>query len=325
MLVEFAIDPEAILELGRLERPRRREVSRRLLKLWALHGFLVIPGATPRILEEIKRLPQDVRKDWEEALVQHRPRTAQGLPCLSTVHCESDLAPFRQVIDVASLDAVRAMELGLTDDDDSRSFEGDVEVCRFESTDLAKAFEAAELSSREPIAAEFSVSDLWRDRFRKLAASAKNIVIVDRYALSGVLPETQTKQSGLTRLLSLIDQSSKQAKVEIIGEEPEYDPDLQIVIQRLTDHRHLLRNRGVSELHLLTVPRARAWGEKFANLSHGRYVRFGNRVVTLDIGVDVFSGTHTPRLCQVGMTMFPGSYRDAENALRHLARGVLIA
>ncbi|MEO7993493.1 MAG: hypothetical protein ABI743_03770 [bacterium] len=271
----------------------------------------------------MKALPQDVRPYWLEAMVSHRVKHRKDLPSIKSIRTVEDLESFVNSIDLAAVDAVRALELGLEESEESIEFSDSLEICRFEEADQAKAFERAIWQSSHPIPRKTLVSDLWRERFAKLAEQARNVILVDGHAFNRFLQGTPSRVAGLERLLGLLDAASKPAKVEIIAEEPEFGWEVcEGLLRKL---RADLRGKGVSELWVYVVPRAAASrDDRFARIMHDRYLRFGKHAFALGSGAEVFQGTRTERLCTLSLSLYDESYRDEEGWLRGQAREVLI-
>lgn len=143
MIVEFVVDPQA-LSMPSVDAPVRRATHDAFLRLWAHVGVLVYSGTrleNSDLATALAKLPQDVRKRWEIALKQNRhmpgPSGWAGLECME---CVRDLAPLEDAVDVACVNEVRAVFLGVLENEASRVFASPrIEIVRFDCANQSES------------------------------------------------------------------------------------------------------------------------------------------------------------------------------------------
>jgi len=155
-----------------------------------------------------------------------------------------------------------------------------IELGELRDIDTTKAFEQSELLANKPIES-MQTSRIWAERFESIASMAKNITIVDRYALS------YRERNGLETFLVLLDGAARKANVTIFSaygsrKEDVSRPD---AISRLEAMSERLSRGGVGSLKLHLAP-ARAFG----GAAHDRFVKFDHLVVEIGSGMAIFEG-----------------------------------
>ncbi|MFL5353123.1 hypothetical protein [Archangium sp.] len=215
--------------------------------------------------------------------------------------------------DLLALDEVRAMEVGVpTDECSIRLGNPTVELCRFDCVDQSESFNLSKRLSSEPIRANQKVSLLWRERFLHLAKHADgNVTIVDRYAGERHL-ERRDGFSGLRKFLTGVDAGMTGRIVEIFTASVNRSAaDILASAQALASN---LRQGGISEIKIHISQNA-----DFSRVAHYRYVRFGNFVCLLDVGLEVFEGDEVFRECPFSMRQFDAQTQDGESQLRSVS------
>lgn len=319
MLVRFAVDSDALASVGRATPWEMYTIHQRLIRYWQQFGILVFPGdqiSDSSFMQAVRQLPDNCRKLYETALKNRRLRSLPG-PVgwlgLSSAESEADLEPIMGQIRVAALDAVRAAYVGLEDREISREIlERHLEITRLESLDQTRHFREIEASMQHPVQAGVEVDHLWRSRFKDFAAHARQVVIVDRYAGENLYPG---RDRGLLKVLQLVDQAARRATVTVFTGWKQNSAES--VLSELQQFRST--RGGVQHRKLYVIPDDVFGGQSpdvVRGGAHDRYLRFDHTVVTLGIGVSVFSGSRVARNCSVGVSELQPSHRTIEEGLR---------
>lgn len=295
----FVLDAESVAPDPDWTPAQQRAAHLALLDTWKRVGLLVHDGNLfnqSRVKQAIDALPQKLVPLWQE-LLERLPLVsgpngwngaiANAPACLDLVGGACRVA----VVD----DAKAEVGFGLTEEEDSKSLAAyhGLEICRFVAAPQAKAFTNAGGLCGQHIHAGLTYGDLWNLRFGALArAPIKTIALVDRYSVSQHYVCPQHYLSGLERFLRLLDgeasghryitlfsawtqelnQLQPQVTLEMIGEE----------IRQLGAR---LPRKQIRRVRLIMLPNA-----VFGDLHHDRFIRFGEYVWDLGIGIRVFEG-----------------------------------
>jgi hypothetical protein len=309
MLIPFTVDPDIFLApTANLDCLKRHEA---LIRLWGLIGQLVIPGnkeSESTLLAAIRKSPPKVQLRWSNAFKNYRKRCgtqsfADALSAAAPIE-DSDVC---DGIRLASLDEIRGELWGLEDEQFSKLVAKSLEICRFgheDSTEIVK--HALELAAR-PIAANESVSAVWRERFLSLASISRVITVVDRYAVKGFLRPTVNEMSGLERLLRNVAALGTPGKKVIHiysaysldwglhGSAQTFESACQRIVAQITQVCEPLVGKSILEVNLHL-----AGDYKFGSVVHYRYLLFDDQnLIQLDTGLEPLSGSVVKRTCPV--------------------------
>jgi len=329
MLVPFVIDADSLAPDGDWTLAQQIACHRGLLDVWQRIGILVHDGQdfhTSRIKEAIDALPQKLRPLWHELL--ERLPVLSGLPqwnglasndneCLDVLAASSSLA---------LLDDTKAeVEFGLDEADLSRMLGTypPLEICRLLAAAQAQTFSQALTVSGQHIPAGQTFLDLWRQRFELLArAPIKQVLIVDRYAVSQHYECPQDKLSGLERFLRLLDTDASNNRYVTLFSA--WTPELnqrQVTLEHVqTEVRtimgHLLRH-VTKRVRIIMLPNS-----AFGSLHHDRFIRFGEYVWDIGLGLKVFEGAFAAETSTASFKtgLQVTTYKAAEETLSRDAR-----
>jgi hypothetical protein len=291
-----AADVWGLLSSG--ERRRMVEACGRLSDFWMKAGILVHDGddlSQSRLAKHIDQLPGDLRKRWRAFLskaVRFR-RCASSNKEWSGMSCRMGLDSIKPVANEVGLAVVRdekAEEVFDVPPDDSsysKCFDltlgatTDVEICRFSSVDRSKALKEAENQQRERLIPEGSVvDDVWDEYFLPFAEHAQRIVIVDRYG-----GELGNNIEGLKLFLTKLDRCRHDANrchvTVFLGFKDRNQ--IPLVRREIDSHCDGWKDGNLGNLTLLFVEE-----RQFQRISHGRYIRFDERVIIVDLGMELF-------------------------------------
>lgn len=301
MLVPFVIDADSLAPDQAWTPTQQRACYNGLLDVWRRSGLLTHDGDVSlgsRLYQAIQALPQSVRPRWQEVL-ERSPLLAA--PAWDGNVSAAALGDFATVAQLALVDDTRAeVEFGFDEDCDEapRSVNGmDVSVCRLLAAGQAQAFQIATALAGAHIEAGDIFQATWDTRFRALAkAPIKLVSIVDRYAVGQHMACPQTKLSGLERFLRLLDNDATGHRyvtiysawtADLSGENRKTIDDIEAEL-RLVFGR--LPRKNVRRIKVLMVPNT-----GFRDDGHDRFVRFGDYVWDIGLGLEVFDGAFSTK------------------------------
>ena len=324
MLVPFVIDADSLAPDPAWTATQQRACYNGLLDVWQRTGLLAHDGESlpaSRLHRAVLVLPQNVRPRWQEVL--------ERSPLLSTPRWSGNastntLCDFADVARLALVDDARAeVEFGLNDDCDEalKSINGiDVSVCRILVAGQAKAFQTATALAGTHIEAGDKFQTTWDTRFKALAiAPIKLVSIVDRYAIGQHMACSQTKLSGLERFLRLLDSDATGQRhvtiysawtADLSGENrksiDDIENELRVVFGKLPC-------RNIKRIKVVMVPNT-----GFRDDGHDRFIRFGDYVWDIGLGLEVLDGAYSAKRSSAGFKVGVAvdGYRKVEDSLR---------
>jgi len=325
VLVPFAIDAESLEPDGGWTPAQMVACHRNLLDTWQRIGILVHDGedfSGSRIKQAIDALPQKLRPLWQE-LVERLPMLPAD-PQWDGIARNSNgtLDALAASANVALLDDVKAeVEFGLDEAELRRVLLSHpaLEVCRLLAAPQAQCFDRAISLSGQHIPAKQTYTDLWESRFAVLArAPIKQIAIIDRYAVSQHYECPQDRLSGLERFLRLLDKDATgkryvtlySAWTSELNQQPKVTlEDVQAGLKEVLGH---LPKGHVKRIRIVMLPNG-----DFGRLHHDRFIRFGEYVWDIGLGVKVFEGAFVAEQSTAGFKAGPqaDSYKQAEAGL----------
>ena len=118
---------------------------------------------------------------------------------------------------------------------------------------------------------------LWRERFALPASLARNITIVDRYALVNL--------AGIEAFLVFLDGSGKKTNVTIYSSYGDGNPSLSEheAQDQVVNIRKRLARGGVGDIKLYLTD-----SRRFGYVEHDRFIKFDHLVVEIGSGMAVF-------------------------------------
>lgn len=323
MLVPFVIDADSLAPDQAWTPTQQRACYNGLLDVWRRTGLLTHDGNVlqgSRLHLAIQALPQSVRSRWLEVLERAPLLAASAWHGSVTAATLCDLASVAQL---AFVDDTRAeVDFGFGEDCDeaTQTVNGmEVSVCRLLAGGQAQAFQAATSLAGAHIEAGETFQATWDTRFRALAnAPIKLVSIVDRYAIGQHMNCPQARLSGLERFLRLVDSAATGHRhitiysawtADLSGENRKTIDDIEAE-QRLILGR--LARKNIKRIKVLMVPNT-----AFRDDGHDRFVRFGDYVWDLGLGLEVFEGPFSTKRSSAGFKSGTavGGYKTVEQDL----------
>jgi hypothetical protein len=324
MLVPFVIDADSLVPDPAWIPAQQRSYYNSLLDIWQRAGLLAHDGDSlhgSRLHQAVQALPQSVRPRWLE-LLKRGPLLA--IPEWNGSVSVATLGHFANVAQLALVDDARAeVEFGFSDDCDeaSQSANGtdvDASVCRLLAAGQARAFQAAIALSGSHIEAGDTFQFIWDVRFKTLAkAPIKLVSVVDRYAMSQHMACPQTRISGLESFLRLLDKDATGHRYVTIYSACATDMPVEHrnTIQDIETELRLIFNKlprkNIKRIKAFMVP-----NKFFRDDSHDRFIRFGDYIWDIGLGLEVFD-VYSAKRSSAGFKsgMSQDSYKRVEQDL----------
>lgn len=323
MLVPFVIDADSLVPDPAWTPAQQRACYNGLLDVWQRTGLLAHDGSTlpaSRLRQAVQSLPQNVRPRWQEVL--------ERAPLLTTPGWNGNIAAttlgdFAGVAQLALVDDTRAeVEFNFDDECDEALQPGngiDVSVCRILAAGQASAFQIATTLAGKHIEARDTFQTTWDTRFKALAyAPIKLVSVVDRYAIGQHMSCPQTRLSGLERFLRLLDNDATGHRhvtiysawtTDLSGENrktiDDIEAELSVVLGKLP-------RKNIKRIKVFMVPNT-----GFRDDGHDRFVRFGDYVWDIGLGLEVFDGAYSAKRSSAGFKTGTaiGGYKSVEQDL----------
>ena len=309
--MQFAIETEAI---NGSATPAH---IKRLLDRWERFGILVYPRrGDPAISQRIGKLAPVPRKSWQLTWAKVVKNNGRAFRCVSSdgavfdwerIDTPNALAASSSEFEVAILEETRAGVLEIPDGESGCY--GEVEGIRLWDIDSSETFSHSEALSSAPIGIGKSISDIWIERFQRLAAYASEVVVVDQYAAR------DNNKAGILRLLRYLDRDSKSCRVTVYS-----SPDYHVAAPQLIEawirvEAAKLSGRGIRSVSVQLFDES-----DFGKYAHDRHIRFDNTVVRIGRGLRIFENPSVKEATDVDLRILkPGAVEQKELDLRHLA------
>lgn len=299
MLAKLSLGPEALLELGAGQPPKRAKVEhQQLIRQIHAHGLLALDNSQAESLVNLLRtkpgqLPAGRAREWLElltAFIKDR-RRFERLPdgLWDETRQQSSVSAFqdavRAYLDIAVVGVAEAERLRLGYDDD----ESVPEITRADWASTCDTFRRfADIADAGHLPMGASRDNFWRDILRPLAQASRSVVVIDPYLYSGLRNHRpRATPEHVCWLLENLDGALQGGTVTFIGPEPDDDrrPGPQTAQETLD---LILRNwqrsdSRVRELEVVLVPRRRWEGQRSVkgDLPHDRHIRFSAGPATI--------------------------------------------
>ena len=314
MLVQFAIETEAINNSATPAHVKR------FLERWERLGILVYPrrGDTT-VAKTIQNLAPVPRKHWQATwarVIKNNGRAFRYAPNNGVkfdwerIDSPDALAASSTEFEVAILEETRAGVLEIPDGE-SRCY-GEVEGIRLWDIDISAKFSQSEILSSAPIAIGESTKDIWSQRFQKLAAFSRDVVVVDQYAAR------YNNIDGILRLLRYLDRDATSCRAIVYSSLDSYGGGSQSIEARIKAEAARFSGNGIRSVrvHLLDE-------SDFKTYAHDRHIRFDNSVVRIGRGIRIFESSTVKEATDVDLyTLKPGTLEQKELDLRNFAASV---
>jgi hypothetical protein len=202
MIVRFTLTP-ASLYLESVEENRRPGVLRFLTRVWGRVGRLVIfngDEGRQALLNEVKFLPQNLRKLWQKNFSQFRFIVLPDrLPEINGI-TEIDIPTLARNIQVLGHGPQEKVEADL------KELEAVIADRLIETSAFIQAMDMADMN----LTRGESTAQIWRERFQPIVQSSNKIILVDRYCLRSISKNSHKifNNSGLFFFLNKLKNSS---------------------------------------------------------------------------------------------------------------------
>jgi len=328
MLVPFVIDADSLTPDPSWSAAQALSYNRSLLNIWKKIGLLVYDGESldgSKIYQSVKQMPQKIRPLWIEMLETAPIKSCAGWKGSVTL---DRLSEFSEQAKLALVDDTRAeLEFNITEDGLDGSVLADngdlvVDICRLIASDKARQFTTALEMADGHIEPGSTFQNTWDLRFKKFAfVNIKRISIIDRYALPNHISHDQSQLSGLERFLRLLDEDARgrryvtlfSANVKKLNTKSiqDIESNLQILLSRLP-------RKNIKKIKVFLLP-----NHYFGKMSHDRFVKFGNYVWDLGVGLDIFDGGSSKIRSAATLKSWESvkSYKNVEDELLSIAKG----
>lgn len=292
MLTEFTLD-DSLFESAALVSV---SANRNFLNLWKDLGILIIGEnqTSEDILKNIRtKLSPKVYQYWLDAL-NYNPK----------VKVESNWELFSDYKDYNHLKALSShFKTGVTAEKTClklKKLPNYIKYCnqsKFEITDIddyhnSNNFNNSLVLCSHDIDLGCSNDDIWFSRFYNLAKYSKKIVIIDPYLfISNVEDEKNNRTSSLYYLLNKLKIFNKKYSISIISNGKNESSQSHVEIKNFFDLIHASDLRDAySKIEIISSTK-----KYFQEISHDRFINFGDYVCTLGKGLDVLRETNTPQ------------------------------
>ena len=261
MLVNFYIHPSAI------DNDVDRSHIKALRNKWQQFGALVHPshrdGAFRSLRRKFSQLGQENQSLWNAAWQEIENDPVRFLK-------------YRAEFEVALISQQIASNEDIPDGG-GKCVRG-VEAIRFTQINDSKKFRHAEELSRRRIEIGEKATDIWQERFQRLANHVREVVIVDQFAVR------DSAIQGLTRFLNLLEEHSNRCNVTIYSSPEQERPEVvEAIRSELGNLTCQFSSYGINSLEV----RLRS-ADDFRRYAHERHIRFDNRVVLIGRGMQIF-------------------------------------
>lgn len=300
IFVYFLVDTEALISYDDMN------AHRRLIMNWRDHGVLVCPeesADTFRLEHKINKMPQRVKKLWQEAFRRNRKTLVRFcLPDLETLY---EIERVRDFVGKANLLCLEHTKADLLADMAGMDgYDGKfhppgiaIEVVRFGDSDQSESFIDARQFGNRPIAQGERVDDVWRERFAPLLDIYKHGALVDKYALIEhddiSYKDDKTIRSGIFKLLSELGSHEIPHYFKIIAA-------TNVLKKQSHEYFESMLTKLLKEVNRGGIRRLEFYGlheRAFSHVYHDRFLRFEKTICTLGYGINVLTGATVPKMC----------------------------
>ena len=285
MLLNFFIDPESI------DDDINRSHINGLRNKWQQFGVLAHPSHSDGAFRDLRRrfpqLTQENQRLWNAAWQEIENDPVRFLRC-------------RDNFKIALISERLAGNEQIRDGD-SKYVRG-VEAIRLAQINDSKEFARAEDLSKKRIPIGERVTDLWRDRFQQLAKHAREVVIVDEWAVR------DDNIGALARFLNLLEANSNNCDVTIYSSpKTERQEDVQAIRDNLSNLTTQFSSYGINSIEIRLRPE-----DDFRLYAHDRHIRFDNRVFGIGRGLRIFEYRTVREATDASFTLLSSGTREGK-------------
>jgi len=302
MIVRFAVDPTALDEDFKDIEYLRWNAHKSVLDYLQTVGAIVLdPGSDSNpvtMLAAVERLPQELKTMWKAKLGKcRRVRVGCWGPSnLAALEEPEHLKSLPEWLDVVYLEHTRAVFVGLDDAMPYLQNANQPEIDRFQTPSSSARFSSAVSKKATRVPQSNSQASVYKDHFKLLCQLDLDFIsIVDRFALRHT--------DGICNFFKCLINDAQGLHVRIIAareclwKDQEYKfsgadkkAKVDAVVGELRARLKILLNSTPGKVRSveLAVPR-KAWtATSNDDGEHGRYIRFGDDCLTIDIGLEIF-------------------------------------
>ena len=302
--MQFAIETEAINNSANAAH------TKRLLDRWERFGILVYPrrGDTA-IAKTISKLAPAPRKHWQSAWAKVMKNNGRAFRYVSIdgvvfdwerIDTPDALAASSNEFEVAILEETRADVLEIPDGE-SRCC-GQVEGIRLWNIDISEKFSCSETLSSAPIGIGESIRDTWSQRFQRLAAYSREVVVVDQYAAR------DNNRDGVLRLLRFLDRDTRNCRVTVYSSSDSLGKGPQFFEAQIRAEIAKFSGNGIGSVSVHLFDKS-----DFKKYAHDRHIRFDNSVVRIGRGLRIFECLTVQEATDVDLLILkPGTREQKE-------------
>ncbi|MCH9405310.1 hypothetical protein [Pantoea agglomerans] len=263
-----------------------------LIESWRDYGALVIPKnkSVEKYYEAINSVHPKFRKKWQEAFVRfHLKKSEIDIYNLSTYRSIDELAEL--ACEVSTFLMPNELSENISFDDEGICLHSSKKFEVVESSSILSSvfFKKSKHLSRQSISNAENGEEIWKWRIENLCEMEKNIVITDRYLIENIKRDvTSTNKSNniLYNLTKFISSSGNIHSLKIFSSGGESGGENHIFIENYL-HTYLSKtpffSKALSLLEIYSIDET-----IFKNDGHDRYIRFGNYVCEIGLGMEVF-------------------------------------
>ncbi|WP_223509271.1 hypothetical protein [Rahnella sp. GSA61A] len=263
-----------------------------LMQEWNNYGVLVIPPN--RSIEDyynaINQIPPKFRKRWQEAFVKfHKSSTGKNINYISTYKSIDALEGVSEDVETFLIPYELSGNIGLNEFGVCMHTSQKFEVIESSSILSSFFFKRSKLASQKNISNTDTADIIWNERMRNLSKNEKKIIISDRYFLENVMKDvTHTKKNDniLFNLIKLISQDNELHSLKIYTSGGDKNSDLHMFIENYL--REYLKKKSMFSEKLSLFELFSVDEKVFKNDGHDRYIRFGNYVCEVGLGMEIF-------------------------------------
>lgn len=285
MITRFAIEPCALSDQPN-DVAEVHAQDKRVFERWKLYGVLYINNACKEWTKAIEALPITRRKMWKTALSSHYYRKV-FIDHPDIPECISDKAKIDSLahcVDVAGLEKTRAFYFGLPSTEISTHTTKGLEICRLENIDQSSSFSQIVDAWSGNVKKGAKSDEVWSGRLSGLATYASTISIVDRYCVGNAAKATDKQtNSALAEIMKRIGSSKGPRKKSVNIYSSLAEVNLARAKAELDKISQAYQMPEIASIHLYMVDE-----KTFGRAAHDRFIRFGQTVVSIGKGVDLF-------------------------------------
>jgi len=292
MIYRFVLDPDLFKQAQNIHGDDgvwQQHVS--FLEGWREYGLLLGDYESKRkLLEEIKKLDQNLRKKWQEALKNNEYFRYKSVSCVSNkqlwnVKYSRDVKELNELIETIYVDQDKKGKI-------LQEWDYTAEVCSFNALGQSRHYNHARSLDSLGIQKGTNLNDLWDKYFGKFVENSPFITIVDRYSISNWLGEKgkhkKEKLPGLEFVLKKIATSDNPITVKIYSsvinkDKTKYSELLEKQFNQIDKKMTKYNFGNIRKLKIILLH-----DSNFRDHAHFRFLRFKHTYITTDKGVSAF-------------------------------------